>query len=71
MLVRENLVDILYTGSFNEKIISLFSCGSLTSSAMGKEPSNFSCLTLEFFDEESRVRIWVESLWMCGFLFRG
>jgi len=38
---------------------------------MGKEPSNFLGLALGFFDEESRVRTWVGSLWICGSLFRG
>ena len=38
---------------------------------MGKEPSNFLGLTLGFFYEESRARAWIESLGVCGSLFRG
>jgi len=38
---------------------------------MGKETSNFLGLTLGFFDEESRVRVWTESLCVCGSLFGG
>jgi len=48
-----------------------FSWGSLTSLPVGKEPSNFLGLSFGFFDEESRARTWLESLWICGSLFRG
>jgi len=65
------LWDILCIGSLNKKNISLFSWGSfLASLATRKEPSNFLDLTLGFFDKESRVRAWIESLCVCGSLFR-
>ena len=38
---------------------------------MGKEPSNFLGLTLEYLDVESTMRAWVESLCVWGSLFRG